>query len=327
MDKVTAIIVNYNGAAYIRRCVECLSIQTYGQFRAIVVDNASTDNSLDVLRGLDERFRVVSLKRNTGFAAANNTALEMVETPWVATLNPDAFPAVDWLEKFIEGEARHQGVSIFGCVQLQERDQSRLDGLGDVYSGLGIFWRGGYGSPLPSLESDKEIFSPCAAAAFYRASDLREVNGFDEDFFCYCEDVDLGFRLRLRGRKCILLRESVVTHLGSESVGRYGDFAIYHGFRNRIWTFIKNYPSPLFVFVFPVNLAITIALALEKIRIGKAKPAFSGIVDALRDIRRVWSQRRLIQKNRNISSIEVYKSMCWSMLKLVRRLPDTRGPK
>lgn len=324
MSTVTVIIVNFNGGAYISRCVDSLIGQTYSSFEAIIVDNGSTDNSLELLKNLDRRFLLIALNRNAGFAAANNVAIERANTEWIATLNPDAFPREDWLEKLMEGAARHPRIAMFGSVQVQDRNPALLDGIGDVYSGFGIFWRGSYGQASSIIPSDGEIFTPCAAAALYRSSAIREVDGFDENFFCYCEDVDLGFRLRLRGHRCLLVRDAIVSHLGSESVGRYGDFAIYHGFRNRLWTLVKNYPAPFFFVVAPLNLVVTMALAFEKIRIGKASPALQGIRDAFRDMGRVWRQRRNIQAGRVVSLRSLYKSMCWSVIKLIRRNSDVR---
>lgn len=324
MTTVTVIIVNYNGASYISRCLTSLVQQTYSAFKAIIVDNASTDESKNVLQDLDSRFEVIFLDRNVGFAAANNLALKLAQTQWVATLNPDAFPRPDWLEKLMRGTEMYPQVTFFGSVQIQDRVPDRLDGIGDVYSGMGLFWRGAFDYPLGAVTSDGEIFSPCAAAALYRSDTVKQAGGFDESFFCYCEDVDLGFRLRLMGHKCVLVKDAVVGHLGSESVGRYGEFAIYHGFRNRIWTFVKNYPGPLFFVMAPLTLITFLALAFDKIRIGRSAPALAGLKDALVDLRRVWEQRRKIQASRTQKSHQIYRSMCWSPLKLLRRGADVR---
>lgn len=327
MSEVTVIIVNYNGANYIRRCLLCLLEQTFSSFKVIIVDNASTDDSTHAFEGLDSRFSVICLDRNIGFAAANNLALELIETPWVATLNPDAFPRRDWLEKLIQGTRRYPQVPFFGSLQIQDRMPSRLDGMGDVFSGFGLFWRGGYDYPVETATDDGEIFSPCAAAALYRSDVIKQAGGFDESFYCYCEDVDLAFRLRLMGHKCVLLKDAVVSHLGSESVGRYGEFAIYHGFRNRLWTFVKNYPGPMFFVMAPLSLVLFLCLALDKARIGRATVALRGIVDALKGLGRVWRQRRKIQASKTRDSWPIYRSMCWSPLSMIRRSPDLRPTK
>ena len=325
MSEVTVIIVNYNGAAYIRRCLICLIEQTYSAFKVIIVDNASTDDSTNAFEVLDSRFSVIYLDRNIGFAAANNRALELIETPWVAPLNPDAFPRQDWLEKLIQGTRKYPQVPFFGSLQIQDRMPSRLDGMGDVFSGCGLLWRGGYDYPVETVTEDGEIFSPCAAAALYRSDTIKQVGGFDESFFCYCEDVDLAFRLRLMGHKCVLIKDAVVLHLGSESVGRYGEFAIYHGFRNRLWTFVKNYPGPIFYVMAPLSLVLFFGLALEKTRMGRGTAAMTGMIDALKDIGRVWRQRREIQASRTQNSGSIYSSMCWSPLNMIRRGPDLRS--
>lgn len=325
MNLVTVIVINYNGASYIKRCLMSLAQQTFSSFRAIIVDNGSTDDSRRHFEGLDSRFQVILLDQNRGFAAANNLAIKLAETKWVATLNPDAFPNPDWLEKLMQGTLRYPQISFFGSVQLQDRDENRFDGIGDVYSFLGLFWRGAFDYPVYRLDSDGEIFSPCAAAALYKLSALNEVNGFDESFFCYCEDIDLGFRLRLKGHKCVLIKDAIVNHLGSESVGRYGDFAIYHGFRNRLWTFVKNYPGPIFLAIAPLTFITVTLLAVDKMRIGKSRPAMTGIIDAIKDIKRVWKERKHVQSSTNVTCFQIYQSMCWSPVKLIRRSPDIRS--
>jgi GT2 family glycosyltransferase len=106
-----------------------------------------------------------------------------------------------------------------------------------------------HGTPASALKgSECEIFSPCAAAALYRRSALLEVGGFDEDFFCYVEDVDLGFRLRLAGYRCLYVPLSVAHHIGSGTTGgKNSDFSVYHGHRNLVWAFVKNMPGVLTV--------------------------------------------------------------------------------
>ena len=103
----------------------------------------------------------------------------------------------------------------------------------------------GHGVPVSSVSEEvREVFSPCAAAALYRRSALVEIGGFDDDFFCYSEDVDLGFRLMLAGHSCLYVPTSVTHHVGSGTTGgQNSDFAVYHGHRNLVWTYVKDMPG------------------------------------------------------------------------------------
>src|SRR5690606_3819880 len=163
--------------------------------------NASTDGSPERIA---EEFPGVTLlrcERNLGFAAANNLAIRAAqECEWIALLNPDAFADENWLKELLAAAERRPECASVGSRLLRADDPGTLDGIGDVYHLSGLAWREGFGKPAAGFGlKPKEIFSPCAAAALYRASVLREVEGFDEDYFCYAEDVDLGFRMRLLG--------------------------------------------------------------------------------------------------------------------------------
>lgn len=122
----------------------------------------------------------------------------------------------------------------------------------------------GHSAPVASCtEPCREVFSPCAAAALYRRSALRAVGGFDEDYFCYVEDVDLGFRLRLAGHKALYVPDAVVHHVGSGTTGgQHSDFAVYHGHRNLVWTFVKNMPGMLFWLLLLLHVMINLATIL-----------------------------------------------------------------
>jgi GT2 family glycosyltransferase len=166
----------------------------------------------------------------------------------LALLNPDAIPEPDWLAELDKAQRTFPDIDSFGSLQLDLNDCALLDGAGDNYLAVGIPWRGGHGRPATAAPPRGAVFSACAAAAMYRTDSFRAAGGFDEDYFCYVEDVDLGFRLRLRGGGCMHIPEAVVAHAGGVSSGsRRSEFAVYHGIRNMIWTFVKNMPGPLFV--------------------------------------------------------------------------------
>ena len=203
------------------------------------------------LRTLKEKFSEIDwvlLDENIGFAAANNLAVQKLEDcPWVAFLNPDAFAHADWLQNLIRASEDHPEYSLFGSQMLRHGNADEYDGTGDVYHVSGLAWRRDHCVSVSSIQRQSgEIFSPCAAASLVKRSVFAEAGGFDEDYFCYMEDVDLGFRLRLMGHRSFYVAEAIVEHVGSATTHRNSDFAVYHGNRNLVWTYFKNMPGILF---------------------------------------------------------------------------------
>lgn len=321
---VRIIIVNYNGAAVLQRCLDALSCQTMGDFEAVIVDNGSTDASLTAVRLPDRRFRWLMAGQNLGFAAGNNRGAEGGLTPWLATLNPDAFPEPAWLERLREATLCHADVGMFGSTQIDAENPQRLDGCGDVCSALGIPWRGGYRASISTLPADGEAFAPCAAAALYRRDLFEAAGGFDESFFCYLEDVDLAYRLRLMGQRCLQLSSARVHHLGSAISGRASFFTLFHSYRNRLWLVFKNSPFPLILLLLPLHLAATVALLVWTRNIHDVTPCLRGVGAGLVGLPAQWSSRRRVQRQRIISNFRVFRALTWSLCRLRQRSIDLR---
>jgi GT2 family glycosyltransferase len=298
---VAVIIVNFNAGALLGRCLESLAGQELAPARVIVVDNASTDGSL---RDLGDRFpwaELIVLQHNEGFAAANNRAArEAADCEWLALLNPDAFPEPGWLAALWRAARAGDG-ACYGSRMLRAGRADQLDGTGDVYHVSGLGWRRDHGAPAAATSRPAgEIFSPCAAAALYRRDAFLAVGGFDERFFCYFEDIDLGFRLRLAGHRCHYVPDAVVAHLGSATSGERSDFSIYYGHRNLVWTYFKNMPGWLFWRFLPQHVLMNIISVLWYSLRGRGgvilrakAAALRGLPAALRDRRRVQAARRI----------------------------------
>jgi GT2 family glycosyltransferase len=158
------------------------------------------------------------------------------------------------------------------------------------------------------LKTD-EVFSPCAAAALYSLQAFLLVGGFDEDFFSYHEDVDLGFRLRLRGFRCLYVPEAVVQHIGSAALGPQSDFALYHWQRNFIWSFVQNMPPVLFWIALPAHLMANLIFILKYTLQGRGKIIWKAKMDAVNGLRRAFHKRRDIQKYRKVSRGDLLQKM------------------
>ena len=311
MMTITVIIVNWNSGEILAECLRRIEAQTVQPARVLLVDNASSDDSLSCVGKLADNVTVLRMNANLGFAVGNNRALTVCDTEFVVLLNPDAFPEPDWLERLLAAARAYPEVAAFGSRQLCHGNPEVLDGIGDNYHISGLAWRERYGMRQQAQDLvAREIFSPCAAAALYRRQALADVGGFDEDFFCYVEDVDLGFRLRLAGHKAMYVPDAVVHHVGSAATGgQWSNFAVYHGFRNPVWVFVKNMPGTLFWLLLPLHVALNLAsIILFPIR-GQGRLILKAKWDAFLGIPRMWRKRRGIQAQRVASIGVIWKAL------------------
>jgi GT2 family glycosyltransferase len=307
----TVVVVYRDGLKSLQRCLKCLRLQVAAPKRVFVIDNSEKGE----LQGLDlGNAEIVRANGNIGFAAGNNLGLAADETDFIALLNPDAFPEPYWLDKLLDAAQRHPDHAAFGSLQLGEENPQILDGLGDTYHPSGVFRREGHGRRRDEYGElqPHEIFSPCAAAALYRRDALLAAGGFDEDFFCYGEDVDLGFRLRLAGWKSMLVPDAIVRHVGSASSGgQRSEFASYQGHRNMVWVYVKNMPGFLFWLFLPLHLLANIASVIILTLRGQGKVAWRAKRDAIRGLPKMWKKRKAIQSKRVASIWDILRALSW----------------
>jgi GT2 family glycosyltransferase len=324
---VTIIIVAFNSRAHFVRLRGALEAQTEQRFHLIVVDNASPDpDQRPTPDDFPSAAQILQLTENIGFAGANNLSARSAETPFLALLNPDAFPEPTWLAELLAAAARRPDAASFGSTQWRDGAPGVLDGTGDEMFVLGLPYRSNYGhSAVGSARAleEHETFSACAAAALYRTEIFRELGGFDEGFFCFGEDVDLGYRLRLQGHAAIQAARAVVHHVGGSSSGRRSPFADFHAARNRVWTFLKNTPAPFFQLLLIPHLAVTLAMALANNVRGRGWAGLKGWLAAVRDWRHVFTQRDAIQQSRRARAGALLAAMIWNPLDAMRRAVGT----
>lgn len=305
---ISVIIVNWNGAGVLPRCLSALSAQTRPPDEIILADNASRDDSVAWVRAHHPNVRLIELDQNLGFAAANNLAAKASTSEWLALLNPDAFPEPGWLAAFAGAIRAHPDIISFTGLLTDAENPGVLDGSGDLYHSSGLAWRRSHGAAddaVARARMQAPIFSACGASALYRRDAFLEIGGFDEDFFCYLEDVDLGFRLLLQGHECRLVPTAVARHVGSATTGRRSPFSIYHGHRNLTWAYLKNMPGILFWLYLPQHLAMSlVALAWYTLK-GRGGTIWKAKLDALRGVPAQLKKRRRIQRQRTISSGEL----------------------
>jgi GT2 family glycosyltransferase len=204
---------------------------------------------------------------------------------------------------------------MFGSTQLMAGAPSILDGAGDNYSVFGIAWRGGYGSPATHVDTDIEVFSLCAAAALYRRDVFFGAGGFAEAFFCYLEDIDLCFRLRLQGQRAMLVADARVLHVGSAIAGT-GTFAHYHTARNGVWLLARCMPWQLLFLVFPLHLASQIWLIFRGYH---WRARIDGLKEGLRTLPTQWPARHELCSARRLPILRLCRMLVWNPRSLSQR--------
>jgi len=309
---VSIIIVTWNSKKYLQNCLDELATQISHDSEVILVDNGSADGALD---GIHKKYPSLNLcvhrlSSNLGYAIANNIGARLAHGKWLALLNADAFPEPDWLEKLIRAAEENPKFSFFASRQIQANSPDRLDGVGDAYHIAGLAWRRHYNQLAQAYgHQAEETFSACPTAALYSREEFLKLGGFDEDYFSYFEDVDLGFRLRLGGAKCLYVPEAVVHHVGSASTGKRSDFSVYYGYRNMIWTFVKNMPMPLLLIFLPLHISAILFFAFYLTLRGQGKVIWRAIFDAIHGLPKMIEKRKSIQKNKKIKPGELLKVM------------------
>lgn len=317
---VSVVVVAYESGPLLADCLEGLRTQSFRDFEVLLVDNASRDGAAQAAAKADPSVQFIANPENRGFAAAVNQGAKAARGRWLALINPDAFAEPDWLEKLLAAADANPQVRAFGCRQLLAQDPSRLDGLGDVMAAAGFPFRGGYLQKNPGPMSPGEAFSACGGAMLIDRALFLEMGGFDERLFCYCEDVDLGYRLRLRGEPTLIVPDAVVRHVGgTASGGARSDFAVFHGTRNRLWVFVKDTPPVLFWLTLPLHLAATALLFASHASKGELAAPWRGFTAGVKGLGVALAARRETQAERTVGSWEIARAMTWNPMDLFLR--------
>ncbi len=311
---VAIIIVNYNSGALVSRCLKSLSEQTLCADELVVVDNASTDAESRSMLDAITNATVIRSDLNLGYGGAINLAVQkLTTTDYIVCLNPDAFPEPDWLEAIVNAADSHPDYGSFASLMLREDDTSIVDGAGDELHFTGIPWRRFHKRTLPDNLQTEPVFSACAGAALYRTSLFHQLGGFDERYFMYVEDIDLGFRLQLAGHPCLLVSDAIVHHIGSAVTGEGSDFSVYFGHRNLVYCYFKNMPLLLLLATLPFHILaniVTLVVLTAKGRggaVGKAK------LDALKQL--PFAIRARSKVSRKVSSRDIWRLLSKAVIR------------
>jgi GT2 family glycosyltransferase len=246
---ISIIVVNWNGAGFIEDCLASIENQTWRNLEFILVDNGSEDGSAEIMRKWAERVsdaQLVALRLNTGFCQANNLGFARANGEWIALLNSDAIAEPNWVEELARYGDPDRRIGMIGSKILFADPRGVIDKAGHL-----IYWdgqnrgRGTMEKDVGQYEQDEEILWPDACAALYHRQVFVETGGFDETFFAFGDDADLGMRARLLGWKAWYAPKAIVHHRHSATAGAYSPLKIMLVERNRLLLAIKNFPCRL----------------------------------------------------------------------------------
>jgi GT2 family glycosyltransferase len=301
---ISVIVVNWNGLVFLDECFESLSRQTWQNKEFILVDNGSTDGSRELLVTWAERLpnaQTVLLPTNTGFCKANNIAFARTRGEWIALFNSDAVAEPNWLEELVRYGDTAKRVGMLASKILFQNPSDVIDKAGHL-----IYWdgqnrgRGTMETDVGQYDRPEEILWPDACAAIYHRRIFEETGGFDESFFAFGDDADLGMRARLLGWSAWYVPSAVVHHRHSASFGVYSPLKVMLIERNRILLAVKNFPWPLLV----QNPFWTVRRLCWS---------------AYGVMRRRGSAARFLEKN---GWRQIVVNLLWSYLSAVKLLPD-----
>ena len=315
---VSIIVLNYNGRAWLERCLPAAIAETASDCELIVVDNGSSDGSLEFLSTFRPVIRVLPLESNVGFAAGNNAGARLARGRYLAFLNNDAAPQPGWLAAVRAALDAHPRAGLAASCIVYLSDPATVDSAGDGMTRFGGAFKRAHGRPVSEARDSREVFGACGAACLIRRGLFDDIGGFDEAYFAVHEDVDLSYRCQLLDYHCIYCPDAVVHHAGSATMGRVSARSVFWGQRNLEWTYVKNTPWPLLLFTLPGHVLYNVAAILYFARSGHLRTFLSAKWHAIKELPRVWRQRRDIQRRRRTSLLRLWKLMDggWIALKI-----------
>jgi GT2 family glycosyltransferase len=334
---VSIIIVNCNGRGFLQGCLESIFNQSCSDFEIIFIDNGSTDDSVQYVKEKFPDVIIIENRENLGFARANNQGIAIAKGKYIALLNNDTVVDREWIKSLLaKAESFSEKVGMWAGKILSMQEPGKIDSVGGLMiSPDGIAkGRGRLEEDVGQYDNDDEVFIPSACAALFKKEMLDEIGLFDEDFFAYCEDTDIGLRARLAGWRTVSVPKAVVYHYYSGTTGKYTSMKAYLVERNHVWLAVKNFPlSRLLFFPFYTiwrDMFQVYGILLKRGAGGRFVEDFSGARLFIILVKAFWSalggipmmarKRHSVQAKRAVSKKEIsdwFKRYGLSMKELV----------
>ena len=297
---VRLVILNWNGHSWLERCLNALRRQTFRDFEVVIVDNGSHDDSVELVRRDFPEFNVLPLDDNAGFAAGNNAGASGATCEYLAFLNNDTEVESGWLQALVDAAESDRTVGLVTSHIVFMDRPDIVDSAGDGYLRCGGGFKLRHGQPAEDRADVSDVFGACGAAFMIRTQLFERLGGFDEDLFMVYEDVDLSYRARLIGARCVFASAARVKHAGSASLGHISSLAVYYGQRNLEWTWIKNSPRRLLLRSLGSHVLYDLAGLGGYARAGHLAAWVRGKVAAVAGLRTVLRKRRDLQRQATV---------------------------
>ena len=324
---IEIIIPNWNGKELLAECLQSLNLQTSREFSVTVVDNGSTDGSLELLKTSYPEVNCIAFEENKGFSVAVNEGIRESRAAWVFLLNNDIEVAPDCIEELVEAVNRYGDYAFFALKMVNYNERHLLDGAGDEVL------RGGVGYRIGTMEedngqynSDRDVFGACAGAALYSKDFFAQVGLFDEDFFAYLEDVDLNMRAVRSGLKCKYLASAIVYHIGSATSGsKINPTTIRLSTKNNINVLVKNYPVSQGIRFFPAILVYQCMWFLFVCKKMKLLSYLRGLAAGMAQLPLMWTKRKGLREGAKVSDKQFGSMLKKSERAAVQSIMDRRS--
>ena len=320
----TILVLNYNGRKHLEGCLPSLAQLDYPNASVTVVDNGSTDGSLEYLRRAHPGVGVLALGSNRGFAPAYNIAVRQSASDVVVLLNNDTRVEPAWLSSLVDVLERHDAAAAASC--MLDWDGRHIDFVGGLPTFVGHAWQADHGRPVGRAYAEQPLLFGCGGSLAIKREAFLEVGGFDDDYFVYFEDLDLGWRMTLAGLPTVLAPDAITYHRLHGTASGWGAtlrLRVYE--RNALFTLYKNYGDEALARVLPAAVTLTLARALagakldgEAVRFGQTAPdrlhlpspviaTMLALEDFARALPALKDKRRRVQASRKISDEELFR--------------------
>jgi GT2 family glycosyltransferase len=311
---ISVVVVNYNGKRFLSACLNSIYCQTYFPFEVIMVDNASHDGSIEYVQQNFPQVKIIAQSTNLGFAGGTNAGIQQAVGEFILTLNNDTILTPNFIDELAKTMVSDPFVGM--CASKMILPDGRINSTAICISRSGAAWDRGLGEPdNGQYNVIEEVFGPCAGAALYRCRMLDEIGLFDVDFFLYMEDVDLAYRARLSGWKCMYVPTAQVVHEHGGTTEPGSDKSVYYVNRNLLWYVVKNFPSRDLIMFIPWIIGRNIAVIPYYFLKRKGKIIINAKVDSVKGLPRMIKKRHNIKKTISDSAIEKWIQV-WSHSKI-----------
>ena len=312
------IVLNFNAKAYLENCLKSLQKLNYpkDKYRVVFVDNASSDGSVDFVRRMFPKLKMIVNRENYGFMKGNNIALRSIKSEYYVLLNPDTFVEKNWLINLVNAARKDNRIALCSSKVLTMDDKSKINYAGGLVNFLGIGWPRGFNlKDNKNYNKMEEIGFASGASMLIKDYVLKDIGFLDEDFFIYYEDVDYSWRARMFGYDVFYVPSSVVYHKHEGSVRKELGMKrkFYYLERNRLETLLKNYSSRTLWLMSPLLVVFETMFTFYFLIFYKSPLKLSGFLYLIKNKKRILEKRVFLQKNRIVSDKDILKYFTYKM--------------